>query len=67
MYFVGGIVETLDQVKARATGKDSILIGNMEGNGWHRIITNCNSWKWVQPLNDNDIVLDWTPQSKLHT
>ena len=59
MYFLGGIVETLDQVKSRTTGKDSILIGNMESNGWHRIITNSNSWKWAQPLNDTDIVLDW--------
>lgn len=58
MYYLGGKVETLEQVKARATEKDRILIRNMEGNGWHRIITNNNSWRWTQPLNDDDVVLD---------
>jgi hypothetical protein len=59
MYFLGGKVETLKQVKARATEKDSILVSNMEGNGFKRIITNDNSWRWTQPLNDDDIVLDF--------
>jgi hypothetical protein len=59
MYFLGGVVETLEQVKARATEKDSILVSNMEGNKWKRIITNNNSWKWTQPLEDEDVVLDW--------
>lgn len=59
MYFLGGVVETLDQVKARATEADRILIGNMEGNGYARIITNTNSWRWTQPLRDDDVVLEW--------
>lgn len=24
-----------------------------------RIITNNNSWRWTQPLRDDDIVLEW--------
>ena len=60
-YFLGGKVETLEEVKARATKEDSILIGNMECNGWNRIITNTNSWKVTQPLKDEDVVLDWQP------
>lgn len=59
MYFLGGTVETLAQVKRRATEKDRILVQNMEGNGYTRIITNTNSWKWVQPLNDDDVVLEF--------
>lgn len=64
MYYLGGKVETLAQVKARATDKDSILISNMEGNGWKRIITNDNSWRWTQPLDDSDVVLDFTPPKR---
>jgi hypothetical protein len=38
MYFLGGKVETLEEVKARATKDDRILVINMEGNGWKKII-----------------------------
>lgn len=58
MYYLGGKVETLDEVKARATDGDRILISNMESNGYERIVTNMNSWKWTQPLKPTDIVLD---------
>lgn len=60
MYYLGGNVETLEEVKARATEQDRTLIANMEGNHWHRVITNTNSWRWTQPLNDDDIVLEWS-------
>ncbi len=60
-YYLSGKVETLAEVKARATPDDRILIGNMEGNGYDRIITNCNSWRWTQPLKDDDVVLEFTP------
>jgi hypothetical protein len=59
MYYLGGKVETLAQVKKRATDKDRILISNMECNGWKRIITNDNSWRMTQPLEKDDVVLDW--------
>ena len=59
MYYLGGEILTLDQVKARNDPKDKILISNMEGNGWNRIITNRNSFSWTQPLEDTDIVLDF--------
>lgn len=64
MYFLGGTVETLAQVKARATEQDRILVGNMEGNGYDRIVTNNNSWRWTQPLAKDDVVLDWTPRKQ---
>lgn len=60
LYYLGGKIETLAEVKARATDADRILISNMEGNGYDRIITNNNSWKWTQPLEPTDIVLEWS-------
>lgn len=59
LYYLGGKVETLKELKARATDDDRILVSNMEGNKWKRIITNNNSWRWTQPLNDTDVVLEW--------
>jgi hypothetical protein len=57
-YWLGGVVETLEQVEARATEQDQILLDNMRGNHWRRIITNYNSYRWTQPLGEDDIVLD---------
>lgn len=57
LYYLGGVVETLAEVKARATADDAILISNMECNGWERIITTNTPWRWTQPLLDTDVVL----------
>lgn len=57
MHFLGGKVETLAQVKARATKDDAILISNMECNGWNRIISGVAGYKWTQPLGDKDVVV----------
>lgn len=62
MYYLGGKVETLAEVEERATDRDSILLSNMRGNGYKRIVTNGNSWGWTQPLNDGDVVLEWDTQ-----
>lgn len=58
IYYLGGKIETLAEVKARATEKDRILLANMEGNGYARIITNTNSWRFTAELKDTDVVLD---------
>jgi hypothetical protein len=57
MYYLGGEVLTLDDVKARNDPNDWILISNMECNNWDRIIVNTNSWKFTAPFNENDVVL----------
>lgn len=57
MYFLGGTILTLDDVKARNDSANDILIRNMESNGYARVVENTNSWKITIPLNDNDVVL----------
>lgn len=57
MYYLGGEVLTLEDVKARNDPDDRILISNMECNKWDRIIVNTNSWKFTAPLNKDDAVL----------
>ena len=59
VYYLGGKVETLAQVKRRATSEDKILVANMECNKIKRIITNNNSWRFTAELRDHDVVLDW--------
>lgn len=58
IYYLGGTVLTLEEVKERGDPKDRILIGNMESNGYQRVVTNDNSWTWTMPLHDDDTVLD---------
>lgn len=61
MHYLGGEVLTVEDVEARNDPADKILISNMRGNGWERIIVNTNSWKVTQPLMDDDVVLDFEP------
>jgi len=57
-YFLGGKVETLEDVRNRNDPKDRILLSNMTYNGYDRIITTTSGWAWTQPLRKDDIVLD---------
>ena len=58
MYYIGGTVRTLADVERAADPDERILLSNMRGNGWDRIITNSNSWKFTAPLRPGDTVLD---------
>ena len=59
IYFLGGKVLTLQDVKARKDPRDETLIWNMEVNRYDRIIENTNSYKITLPLNKDDVVLEW--------
>ena len=63
-YHLGGRVETIDDVRKRADPKESILLSNMEGNGWDKIVVNDNSWRSTRPLGKDDVLLDWTPKKR---
>ncbi len=58
-YYLGGVVETYEEVVARNLPDEKTLRWNMEMNNIKRIITNSNSWKTVQPLRDEDVVLQF--------
>lgn len=57
MYYLGGEVFTVEDIEQRNDPDEKILLSNMKGNGWDKIVVNTNSWKWTQPLNKNDQVL----------
>ncbi len=58
MYFIGGVVETLADVKARATKADDILISNMECNDYAHIVTTTNGYRWSQEFQKGDHVVN---------
>ncbi len=58
LYYLGGRIETLEEVEARNNPDEKILRSNMRGNGWDRIVVNDNSWRTTQPLEADDVILD---------
>lgn len=58
MYYLGGTIYTLDDMKAIGNPDDRIFIQNMKINGWERCVENNNSWKFIHPLFPGDVVLD---------
>ena len=58
MYYIGGKVETLAEVEARNDPGEQILISNMRCNGWSRVWTTTEGWRWTQPLKAEDVVID---------
>ena len=58
MYYLGGEVETIEEIEARGDPSERILLANMRCNGWNRVVVNTNSYRWIQPLKDDDVVLD---------
>jgi hypothetical protein len=58
-YYLGGTIWTLADLKAKNDPEDTILIRNMEINQWDRVIINTNSWQWIQPFRETDILLEW--------
>jgi hypothetical protein len=57
-YYLRGKIETIERVRERNDPKERILLSNMEGNGWKRVIRITRGWSWTQPLDDGDVVLN---------
>lgn len=57
VYYINGVVETLEELKAKNDPNNRILISNMEGNGWDKVVTTYNPYRWTQPFTENDTVI----------
>lgn len=55
-YFLGGRILTYEDVE-REMPKEDILMRNMKGNGWDKVIINENSWRVIQPFTKKDTLL----------
>lgn len=59
-YYLGGKIETAEEVLARNDPKEEILRSNLRVNNIKRLIVNNNSWRFTAELKDDDVVLDVT-------
>lgn len=55
-------VMTLDELKAKNDPKDSILISNMECNGYDKVAFTTSGWKWTQLFGKDDVLLPGRPR-----
>lgn len=58
LYYLGGRVETREEVEARNDPKEEILRSNLRANDVEKIIINDNSWRFTAALKPTDVVLD---------
>lgn len=65
LYYLGGRIETREEVERRNDPKEDILRGNMRANNIDRIIVNTNSWRFTGALGPDDVVLDFTPRKQV--
>jgi len=60
-YFLGGVIQTREQIEARNDPGEKILRDNLRCNHIDRVVVNTNSWKATLPLADEDVVLEFEP------
>lgn len=58
VYYLGGKIFSLEQLKARHDPELQTLICNMENNGWENVIENKNSFKITLPFNEGDVLIN---------
>jgi len=57
-YFLGGKLETYDDVLARNLDSENILRSNMRGNEYWIVCINTNSFKSTMPFGEEDKIVD---------
>lgn len=64
MYYLGGTVYTLEEIEKAGNPDQEILLANMKGNGWDRVICNKNSWEIWLPFLEGDVCLETTDEPR---
>lgn len=54
MYYINGIIKTLEDIKAENDSSNRILISNMEINGWDKVVQTRSPYLWTQPFEEGD-------------
>jgi hypothetical protein len=64
IYYLGGTIRTAEEVLAGDDPSESILRSNVRLNGFKRILTNDNSWRFTTALKDEDVVLNFDGETR---
>lgn len=63
-HWLGGVIETREEVEARNLPEEETLRFNMRCNDIDRVIINTNSWRGTFPFEEGDVLLDYVPPQK---
>lgn len=57
LHFLGGTLETIDDIERRGDPREDILVSNMRCNEYPIVCVNTNSWKSVQPFEQDSVIV----------
>ena len=63
-YYLGAILETIDDVASRADPREEILLRNMRWNDYPIVAVSTNGYRSTQPFREGDFVVDATGEVK---
>lgn len=58
LYYLGGRIETWEEIEARNDPNEKVLRSNMRINNIDKVIVNNNPWRFTAALKEGDVVLD---------
>jgi hypothetical protein len=58
LHYIGGQVDTYDDICHRENPDDMILLSNMRGNGFWVTVTNRRSYRTTRPFEPTDLIVD---------
>lgn len=57
MYYINGVIKTLEDIKAENDSSNRILISNMEINGWDKVVQTRSPYLWTQRFKEGDQIV----------
>ena len=67
MYYLNGQIYTLGELEERSDPDEEILRSNMLSNNWSRVVVSLGGrWRWTQPFNKGDVLIDQQKGVEIH-
>lgn len=60
IYYINGVLESIDKVMAHNDPSEEILRDNMRINGIKQVVITKNEYKSIHQFNDDDRIVDWS-------
>jgi len=57
MYYVNCRVDTLEEIEKAHIPSESILLQNMQTNGWDKVVSTKSGWAWSHQFHEGDTLL----------
>lgn len=58
LYYINGIVKTLQEIEAENDPENETLLWNMRVNKYNKVVTTTSPWEFTSVFNDEDCVVE---------